>query len=518
MANRRGENFFNHFFNQQERFQMQFERDLAKRRAYEAQIFMARAKPSGQLGDGRLACEADLQKSELLSGEGLVIGGFNGKLLTYKGDGSIVTFLRAGGGKNTGFVFPNLAYSKSRSLVVLDLKEGENAYASYEYRSKVLGHECIFLNPFGLHGLPNTMVNPLSRLLDIYYSGRKIDSEYDEIAQTIIPNKPQKGDNDWVRPGAQRLLTLLLNHLTVDNQTKLNMGTVWIFANAGGSVLQDFFDAMKCSTDPSVKIRAEKYEQMARDVPKEWSAYKEELSSHVSIFKPGTAIELSTRYNQFDFADLKKEPHTVYVMLPASKIEAASKWIGLTTNHIIESVAAASGDIKTTLILDEMPQYFAKSIPRALRIHRGRGINLWAFSQSRESLFDNWNKDFVSELETQAAVTIYKNPTEPKVLKDLEYWSGNKTILNRNVGHNAGFEQAGSSGLNESKRPVLQSEDILALNQDKHIIRLSNMPHLIIADTVHYYQIPAWNEAIKDVREMHAKGAEIVPQDWGIYE
>ena len=43
---------------------MQFERDLAKRRAYEAQIFMARAKPSGQLGDGRLACEADLQKSE----------------------------------------------------------------------------------------------------------------------------------------------------------------------------------------------------------------------------------------------------------------------------------------------------------------------------------------------------------------------------------------------------------------------------------------------------------------------
>ena len=204
--------------------------------------------------------------------------------------------------------------------------------------------------------------------------------------------------------------------------------------------------------------------------------------------------------------------------MPVSKIGAVAIWIAIVINHIIESVAAASGDIKTTLILDEMPQYFAKSIPKALRLYRGRGINLWAFSQSRESLFDNWNKDFVSELETQAAVTIYKNPTEPKVLKDLEYWSGNKTILNRNVGHNAGFEQAGSSGLNESKRPVLQSEDILALNQDKHIIRLSNMPHLIIADTVHYYQIPAWNEAIKDVREMHAKGAEIVPKDWGIDE
>lgn len=508
MANRRGAGFFNSVISNQERIQQQIERENARRRALEVQYFMAQAKPSGALGDGRLANEIDINNAELFSGQGLVIGGFNGKIMTYKGDGSLITFLRAGGGKNTSFIFPNLAYVTSRSLVIMDIKEGENAYSSAEFRAEKLGNKCIYLNPFGLHALPNTKINPFQRLIDLYNAGKAIDSEYEEIAEIIIPTPKTKSSNSWVYSGAQQIIAWILNYLLIDDDANLNLGWIWRFANSGGQELANYFSFMKVSGDETVASRAHRYDDMALNAPKEWAAYISEIAKAISNFKPNTSLEVSTRINEFDFADLKKEPHTVYVILPASKIEACAKWLGLNANHIIESVAAASGEIRTTIILDELPQYYAPAIPKALRLYRGRGINLWMFSQSRQSLYDRWSKELVSEFEDQAAVSIYKNVTEPQVLKDLEYWSGNKTILNRNLGHNAGVSQAGSSGLNETKRNVLQAEDILSLNRDQHIVRVSNMPRLIVADTIPYYEVPEWKAAIKDVREMHAKGSQ----------
>lgn len=515
MANRRGSGFFNGFLSHQERLQEQMERDYAKRRAFEMQQFLARAQPSGILGNGRLADYNDVQNAGLLTGRGLVIGGFDGKFMTYDGDGSLITYLRAGGGKNVSFIFPNLIYLNSRSMIVMDIKDGENAYATAEYRAKKLGYECIFLNPFGLHGFPNTSINPLSRLLDLKYAGVKIDSEYDEIAEILIPTPKSKNENSWVYSGAQQLISWLLQYFVTDDPTKLNPGWLWRFANMGGSELEEFFTFAKSSSDETIASRAHKYETMIKDAPKEWSAYISEISKAVSEFRPDTSIERATRYNQFDFGDLKKRKIIVYIILPSAKIPAAKKWLGLIVNHAIETIAAANGDIPVTIFLDELPQYYSPAIAKALRLYRARGINLWMFSQTRQSLYDYYSKDLVTEFENQAAVSVYKNVTEPSLLKDIETWSGTKTILNRNFGHNGGVQQSGNAGLSETKRSVLQSEDILALNQGKHILRVADMPRLIVADTVPYYQIPEWNKAIKDVREMHKRGAEIITPDWG---
>ena len=51
----------------------------------------------------------------------------------------------------------NLAHIRDRSLLVVDVKDGENCYASHKHRSETLGQPCIYLNPFGLLGLPRVM-------------------------------------------------------------------------------------------------------------------------------------------------------------------------------------------------------------------------------------------------------------------------------------------------------------------------------------------------------------------------
>ena len=515
MRNRRFEQMWGQFENSIYRNADRIAQHDANIRAQQMEWRLRNAQPSGDLGNGRLADYNDIQNAGLLTGRGLVIGGFGGKLMTYEGDGSLITYLRAGGGKNISFIFPNLIYLNSRSIIVIDVKEGENSYATAEYRAKKLGYECVFLNPFGLHGFPNTSINPLSRLLDLKYAGIKIDSEYDEIAEILIPIPKSKSDNGWVYSGAQQIISWLLQYFVTDHPTKLNPGWIWRFANMGGTELEEFFSFAKTSSDETIASRAHKYEAMIKDAPKEWSAYISEITKAVNEFRPDTSIERATRYNQFDFGDLKKRKIIVYIILPSAKIPATKKWLGLGVNHAIETIAAANGDIPVTIFLDELPQYYSPAIAKALRLYRARGINLWMFAQTRQSLYDYYSKDLVTEFENQAAVSVYKNVTEPSLLKDIETWSGTKTILNRNFGHNGGVQQSGNAGLSETKRSVLQSEDILALNQGKHILRVADMPRLIVADTVPYYQIPEWNKAIKDVREMHKRGAEIIAPDWG---
>ncbi|MCA0371408.1 MAG: type IV secretory system conjugative DNA transfer family protein [Proteobacteria bacterium] len=504
MSRRRFGDAFGLFSNTQRHLHHQFEQTRARERAFEVDRFLANAEPSDLLGNGRLANYYDLQDANLLSGKGLIIGGWDGEFLTYQGDASLVTFLRAGGGKNINFIFNNLAFVKDRSFVVIDIKDGENAYCTADYRKNVLGQKCIFLNPFELLGFGNTKINPLNALLELQNSGEAIDSEYDDIAEIIIPTPLKKSSNDWVAYGSQQIISWLLNYLVIEDSKNLNVGYLWRFVNSGGLEQANYFSYMKISSDESVATRASLYEDMAKVSPKQWLAYMSEIQKAVSVFKPETLLEKSSRINEFDFALLKQEPHTVYIMLPSKKVESAAKWLGLIINHIIEAVAAARGDIRTTFILDEMPQYYALAILKGLRLYRARGLNFWMFAQSRLSLLSRWSSEMVGEIEDQAAVTIYKNVTEPSVLKDIEYWSGSQTILNRNLGHNGGVQQSGNAGLSESKRNVLQAEDILSLNQDQHIIRVSNMPHLIIADTVPYFAIPEWNEGLNDVRKMHA--------------
>lgn len=503
MAQRRFGSTFGFFTNTQRDLQRQLEQTRAMERAFEIENLMANASASNLLGDGRLADTSDIEDAGLLNGRGLIVGGWDGEFLTYDGDGSLITFLRAGGGKNVSFVFPNLAFVKDRSLVVVDIKDGENAYCAADYRANRLGQKCIFLNPYDLLSFTNTKINPLSALLELKQSGAPIDSEYEDIAEIIIPTPLKKSSNDWVASGAQQVIAWLLNYATVDDPENLNLGFIWRFVNSGAREQADFFAFMNVSSDASVCARASMYQTMAADAPKQWIAYMSEIQKTISVFKPETSLELSTRSNEFDFAALKTEPHTVFIMLPSKKVESASKWLGLTLNHIIESIAAAQGDVRTTFILDEMPQYYAPAILKALRLYRARGLNFWMFAQSRFSLLSRWSKDALGEIEDQAAVTIYKNVTETSMLKDIEYLSGNMTILSRNVGHNGGVQQSGSAGLSESKRNVLQAEDILSLNFDQHIIRVSNMPHLIIADTVPYFAVPEWGDNLNDVRAMH---------------
>lgn len=476
----------------------------ARDRARDMEAAIERARPTGLLGDGRLADLSDVRRAGLLDARGLFIGAFGGRLLFFNGDGPLVTYLRTGGGKGRDLLLPNMAHVRDRSLIIVDVKDGENAYASAGHRAETLRVPVVYLNPFGLRGLPNTAINPLQILVDTVQRGARIDTEANEIAQILLPPPLKQGDDAWVRKGALRLLSLRMEYLAHFEPELCTLAGVWRFVNANGGQMDTAFAMMSTCGIEAIERKSGAFERTHTKAPKQFEAYKADAIEALDAFEPGKALDVATSAHEFDFARLKREPDTVYLMLPSEKLGVAAPWISLILNYAIEAIAKQAGPVRTTFLLDEFPQLPpAPAVMKALRLYRGKGIQLWLFAQGRFSMEGRWSREAVKEFEDQAAVMTLKNVQEPELIRDIQLWSGNATVLMRGVSHNGGTVETAAANLGEAKRTVLQSEDILGLGNERQIVKVSTMPRLVIADSVPFYTVSPWKDQLGDVRDLH---------------
>jgi len=199
---------------------------------------------------------------------------------------------------------------------------------------------------------------------------------------------------------------------------------------------------------------------------------------------------------------MKREALTVYLMLPAEMSDAAAPYMSLSTNYVIETIARERGPFRTTLILDEFPQLNrTNSVLKALQVYRGKGIQPWIISQGRFSMAERWPANIIKEFEDQSAVMTMKFVKDPDLLRDIELWSGNKTILMPGVSHSGGIVNSAGANLGEAKRAVLQSEDVFG--KPELLIRFADLPYLVKAESVPFYAVNPWKNRIGDVRALH---------------
>lgn len=121
--------------------------------AKRVQAFIENPVASDQLGGGRLGTVADAEREGMFDNRGLFLGAMEGRPIFYNGDAHLLNYGMTRSGKGCDIVLPNLAHVFNRSMVVNDIKDGENAYASAAYRAS-RGHRVVALNPYGLHGIP----------------------------------------------------------------------------------------------------------------------------------------------------------------------------------------------------------------------------------------------------------------------------------------------------------------------------------------------------------------------------
>jgi len=475
----------------------------SRQRAAEQQYAMSLAPPSGKLGDSRLANLRDAHAAGLFDASGIFLGSLHGRMLFFAGEGHLLTYARTGSGKGRDYILPNLAHIRDRSLLVVDVKDGENCFASHHHRGETLGQPCIYLNPFGLLGLPNTRINPLQVLVDVVASGGEIDTQAEEIAHILMPPNPKDADSSWVRKGAMRLLAMRMEYLAYLEPENCTLGGLWRFVNSSVEDMQSAFQMMAACGIEGIERRAEAMTATFNDAPKQFEAYKSDAIEALNAFEIGKTLERSTSTHEFDFGQLKHEPCTVYLMAPSEKLAAIAPWISLVVNYAIEAIARERGHIRTCFILDEFPQLPpAPAVMKALRLYRGKGIQLWFFSQGRFSMAGRWSTESVKEIEDQSAIFTMTGIEDPDLLRDVEKWSGNMTVVTHGQNIGGGVVESAGANRGEARRAVLQSENIRRIGKGRQIIKVAEYP-LFVCERLPFYTVSPWSEQIRDVRDLH---------------
>lgn len=485
------------------------ERLLASMREYEeAAAYMRNPQPSTLLGSGRLADEFDAQQANMFDNNGLFLGGFGGRPIFYNGDRHMLSYGRSGSGKGRDVILGNLAHIANESVIVTDIKDGENAYVTVSHRKRGLGQACLPLNPCNISGIGTCRLNPCQTMIDVAQdpAGYLIDGEDKQFIDKFVPmtKAQEKSENSWAIKGAQEILKARVKYLAYWQPDRCNPGGLWYMVNGSDEHIRAQYAEMIACEDESISRVAASYFDIYEEVPKQYGAYKTAMQSAVEPYGPGSSFADATSASDFDPATMAQGPMTVYAMLSADKIEYGAQWLTLIVSYMIERIAASPGPVRTTVILDELANLpYMPIIPKALKLYREKGIRLWGFCQGRHSLVDaGYSKETIREFEDQSGVLQLWEVEDTQLIQDIEVWSGKTTVAVRGANMGGGGGHSGSFGINEVARPTLQAEDIRAVGHGQQLLKVAGIPHLFHASRHAWFDVPSWRNVLRDPRDI----------------
>jgi type IV secretion system protein VirD4 len=394
--------------------------------------------------------------------------GARGTDLFYRGDRHLLLFGPTGSGKSKRLIINNLLRLQGRSLVVLDPK-GELVEKTAAQRGRF--GDVVVLNPFNMHGAGSAGFNPLASLDpdsdtfvdDVMGLGEALirvnpeakEPHWEESAQNLVVGLIMWEVQEARRERRAALLTnvrMMLTEAEEDDKDKEPVkglrATAKRACKAGGAELESFLARFaKGNADEIASIKSTADRQTA------WM-----------LSRPmGRDLTL----DGINFADLKRKPTTVYVVLPAQRFETHSAWLRLVIVTALQSLFNIGG-VPTTFVIDEFALLGRlKIIERAFGVAREFGVQVWPVLQDLNQLKELYDKKWETFVGNAGVVQGFA-PNDMTTAEWMSKRAGDTTVVAK------GYNQGGSSGVRgesssdgfsyqQIKRPLFLPQDLMNL-------------------------------------------------------
>ena len=462
-------------------------------------IVIAKAKKTKRttFGSAEWADLEHLAENNLIGKEGFNLGVFQeGNLypLHYKGDRHLLTVAPTRSGKGVSSIIPNLLTYKG-SAVVIDPK-GENALITAARRGQGdkklniegLGQKVHVVDPWGITGLPSSHFNPLEWLNP---DDEDINENAMILADSIITPHTGNRDSFWDEEAKALLMGILL-WVALDESEKENrtLGRVRDIISLGEMELNDLLDEMKRSPNSIVCSTA------ARTLSKEEklkSSVLASLQAHTH-FLDSPRIRESLSVSDFRFEDLKTTRMSVYLVLPADRLETFGRWLRLLIQQALTVNARNIGtkpDKPVLFLLDEMASLGRLTmVEQAYSLMAGFGVQLWGIIQDLSQLERIYGIGWQTFIGNSGVLQYFGS----RDLKTAEYFSklcGVTTIEKFAFAHSIaraiGFSSSNGSSNNSSnttttdsttwdvaQRNLAYPDELMVLRNNKQLVFVEN--------------------------------------------
>lgn len=459
------------------------------------------AKPT-TFGSAEWATLEHLQQNGLIGNDGFTLGTFEtwekSYPLHYAGDRHLLTIAPTRSGKGVAAIVPNLLTYEG-SAIVIDPK-GENARITAARRGQGdaargipgMGQTVHVVDPWGITDLPTAWFNPMDWL-------RPDDEDINENAMMLADSiVTRRGSNDpfWDEEAKALLMGLLL-YVALDEreQEDRTLGRVRDIISMGKDALTEVLLQMVENPNPIVCSTAE------RTLSKEEKLRSNVLASLQSHthFLDSPRIRKSLHASSFKFEDLKTSKMTIYLVLPADRLETFGRWLRLLIQQAI-TVNARNIEVKPEkpilFLLDEMAALGRLTmVEQAYGLMAGFGMQLWGIVQDLSQLERIYEKGWETFIGNSGVLQYFGSRDH----KTAEYFSklcGVTTIqkfsftraIARAVGwsSSSGGQGGGSSGTSSTfstsksttedlvQRHLAFPDELMVLRDDKQLLMVEN--------------------------------------------
>lgn len=426
----------------------------------------------GQLtthGSARFATDKEIRKAGLLNNGGLYLGQYpdlTNEGLWYNGDGHLITVASSGSGKGVSAIIPNLLTWEG-SVICNDPK-GENAAITAK-RRREMGQEVHILNPWGLHNgppwnLPCSAFNPLD-WLDT--TSEDVGDDAAMMANTLVlRDKGTSGVEGHFADEAESLLTGLILYVAFTEHDPLRRNLVTV-RRLLTQAPEDWADTLKAMSrapyaDGLIASAANRFLSKS---DREGPAVLSTAQRHTNFLDMNRMRQVLSS-SDFDLADLKRKPMTIYLCLPFDQVGGqASRWLRLMITLSLTALSRTKGPVNpgVLFLLDEFaalgPMRMAE---RAMAEGRGYGVRMWPILQDLNQLKDSYKDGWQTFIGNARAVQFFGTAdvfTADYVSKML----GKTTVISSGT---SGEHQSTS----ETGRALLTPDEVMHLGADEELL------------------------------------------------
>lgn len=442
-------------------------------------------------GTSRWAKLKDLVEAGLTGEDGFRLGAFReGKdeaTIRYAGPRHLLTVAPTRAGKGVAAIVPNLLTYRGSALVI-DPK-GENALITAKRRA-ALGHAVHLIDPWnvaaGKLGLKPARFNPLDLL-------NPDDPDLVEnaalVADALVVSGGGTNDRFWDDESRAMIVGFILWVVTAPEEAgKRTLGRVRDLLVAETKEQLGIFAKMIESGHPVVQSSG------ARAMQKEEKVFSNVMAtaqSHTNMLD-SPRIRDSLSASDLSFGDLKAKPMTVFLILPADRLDTYGRWLRLLVQQAIVVNArnvSAKPARPILFLLDEMAALGRLAmVEQAFGLMAGFGMQLWGIvqdlSQLKRLYGDGW-ETFIGN----SGVVQYFGSRDRMTAEYFSALCGVTTVWNISTAISAattsgsGSESKTTAG---AQRSLAYPDELMTLRGDRQLLLIEN-GYPIIAERRPWY-------------------------------
>lgn len=451
-------------------------------------------------GESRFATRADLNKHKILDNapDGIIAASrVGGKFVKVKAKHMLLASpTRSGKGVST--VIPN-CLEWQHSMVVLDVKQ--EAYEKTAGHRATLGPVLLF-DPF-TENQQSHRWNPLDYVsLDPY----KRSTDIEAIASSLY-KEGQGQDPFWTHSsrGAfqavcewlfDNYLDMLAQGVPYAEQHVPTLGRVYQLLSAVGAPgekKQDYFKGLMARDFVGDAARMG-FGNLVSLADETFSSVIATTLAPLRIFG-NPVVDAATRENDFDLRDLRRKVQSIYVGVPPSKLVEAKGILNLFFEQAIKLNGTTLPEHDKTLkyqcmfLLDEFTALGSVDIiPVATGWLAGYGVRIVVVIQSVAQLEAVYGAETARGMITNLGCQVIFAPREQRDAEEFSKMLGETTVRRKQRTQSYGKDRSHSETEIIDRRPLMNPDEIKALDPGKAIVLIEGVGHPILGDKIFYYK------------------------------